>query len=102
MSNNSKIPFVVFGTSKSGTTWLQKLLDTHPDVRCFFQLPLFPFTLETSLQTRVPSFPVYIEHKDPFNGVFSNSSEQEEYWLKQGVFFGLAGFLKEKIKEVSI
>jgi LPS sulfotransferase NodH len=29
--------FFVLGAPRSGTTWLQKLLDAHPEIRCYFE-----------------------------------------------------------------
>ena len=39
---NNKVFFVVTGASKSGTTWLQKLIHSHPNAYCEFQYPIIP------------------------------------------------------------
>jgi hypothetical protein len=78
------VPFVVFGASKSGTTWLQKTLDAHPDLRCHFQLQLFPFTsLDTvAIRTNV----VFNKQTSPFKGVFKDAESERQYWLRLKYF----------------
>ena len=69
-------PFVVVGSSKSGTTWLQKLLDLHPQIRCHFQVPLFPLCdgdlfYPARVTLKVPD--------TPYAGVFSHPEEEARY-----------------------
>ncbi|MBR9921792.1 MAG: hypothetical protein GYB31_13210 [Bacteroidetes bacterium] len=74
-------PFVVYGASKSGTTWLQKILDSHPEVRCHFQLQLFPFLSEkgkVSVSARV----ALSKLKSPFKSVFKDNKKEREYWVR--------------------
>ncbi len=72
-------PFVVFGSSKSGTTWLQKMLDAHPEIRCHFQLLIFP------LNDRELWHPLPIVYRDrtrsPFGGVFEHKEDEDLYNL---------------------
>lgn len=49
----TKSPFVVYGVSKSGTTWVQMVLDAHPDIRCFFQRDIFPAPADLRLSPQV-------------------------------------------------
>ena len=81
-------PFIVFGPSKSGTTWLQKLLDTHPKVSCKFQIPIFPILDSRSLLFPVsksrksifaPSKGIYHSGKSPFEGIFNGIKSEEIY-----------------------
>ncbi|MCB0640852.1 MAG: sulfotransferase, partial [Phaeodactylibacter sp.] len=51
-TTNTFTPFVVFGAAKSGTTWLQRVINAHPDCHCHFQVPIFPFTVEGRLAFR--------------------------------------------------
>lgn len=46
MSDGARVPFFAFGLPKSGTTWLQMLLDAHPAVSCPSEHQL-SFLLET-------------------------------------------------------
>lgn len=70
-------PFVVFGASKSGTTWLQKMLDLHPEIRCHFQLPIFPIR-GANIWFNAPG--VYFVGKSPFKDVFPNKREEQLYF----------------------
>jgi hypothetical protein len=100
MSNEkNKSPFIVFGASKSGTTWLQKLIDSHPDIKCHFQLPLFAPSKELLKDLNTPIVPVYNRHKDPFKGVFSDKRKQEEYWLKLSIFKSIVPSLNSIIQD---
>ena len=74
-------PFVVFGPSKSGTTWLQKLLDSHPDIRCHFQLSLLPITTKHGLYAKAKG--VFNQKKSPFKGVFENEEAEKKYFNRQ-------------------
>lgn len=71
--------FVVTGASKSGTTWLQKLIHSHPDAYCEFQYPTIP--PKNYFDKKIT--PVFNSKKSPFKGVFSSKSEEESYWLKR-------------------
>ncbi len=86
---SERVPFVVFGASKSGTTWVQKLLDTHPDVRCHFQLPLFPLSPEgrARLHKQVP--PALSGSESPWSGFFGDDAGEEAYWLRGAYLQGL-------------
>ena len=83
-SPQQKAPFVVFGPSKSGTTWLQKLLDTHPDVRCHFQLPMFRM-LDVK-QLFAQGHLVLNLNKNPFGGVFKDEQAGRDYFARQDFF----------------
>lgn len=85
-------PFVVYGPSKSGTTWLQKILDSHPEVRCHFQMQLFPFLKENGV-VAVPSDVVYSKLKSPFKGVFPDAKSEKEYWIRLRYFQNLRKIL---------
>jgi hypothetical protein len=69
-------PFVVVGSSKSGTTWLQKMLDSHPQIRCHFQLPIFPLR---NTDLFYPSRVVYKSVKSPYRDVFTDNAEEKKY-----------------------
>ena len=71
-------PFVVFGASKSGTTWLQRMLDGHPQIRCHFQLPLFPLTNESEY-FRVHEPEVRVQGTSPYAGVFEDDQSESRY-----------------------
>lgn len=82
-------PFVVFGPSKSGTTWVQTMLDSHSDVRCHFQLPLFTMARNDAVyhpdeigyrKLFLESDEIYNGLKSPFNGVFPSSNDQMRYY----------------------
>jgi hypothetical protein len=91
---DSFTPFIVYGPSKSGTTWLQKTLDSHPEVRCHFQLPLFPFNDENDVVS-VHSNVVYSRLKSPFKGVFKSKEEERKYWVRLRYFQQLRPLLEE-------
>jgi len=74
-------PFVVFGPSKSGTTWLQKLLDSHPDIRCHFQLTMLPLSPKHGLFAKAKG--VFNQRKSPFKGVFENEEAERKYFNRQ-------------------
>ena len=69
-------PFVVVGSSKSGTTWLQKMLDAHPEVRCHFQLPILPLR-KPSLFHNMPV--VFKQEGSPYSGVFTEDGGEQIY-----------------------
>lgn len=69
-------PFVVFGASKSGTTWLQRICNAHPDVRCHFQLPIFPLKPGT---LNHPGPVVHNDERSPFAGVFQTDGDEQQY-----------------------
>ncbi|MDJ0839983.1 MAG: sulfotransferase [Acidobacteriota bacterium] len=73
-------PFVVFGASKSGTTWMQRMLNAHPQVRCHFQRLIFP--MESRAHLLAPVTLVYDEQKSPFGGVFDGESAEQRYNLE--------------------
>ena len=77
-------PFIVFGPSKSGTTWLQKILDAHPEIRCHFQLQMFPFTSldQVAIRTNV----VFNKQTSPFKGVFKDKEAERKYWIRLKYF----------------
>ena len=69
--------FVLMGASKSGTTWLQQVLDSHPAVRCHFQRHILPW------HTEVRNFPesrlVFNAGASPFGGLFPSAEEERRY-----------------------
>jgi hypothetical protein len=69
-------PFVVMGSAKSGTTWVQRILDSHPAVRCHFQQPVLPL-LDKELWT--PRIKVYNGNQTPFEGVFDQRLDELAY-----------------------
>ncbi|MBI1305678.1 MAG: hypothetical protein GC181_03580 [Bacteroidetes bacterium] len=75
-----KYPFVVFGPSKSGTTWLQKSLNQLHGITCHFQLPIFPFSkseLDKLNGNRKTMFSAF--ESSPFAGVFESDDKYNEY-----------------------
>lgn len=71
-------PFVVFGASKSGTTWLQRLIDKHPECRCHFQTIICPFPKER--RRKLNKYPiVYSGGQSPFKGIFKDEIEEKKY-----------------------
>lgn len=89
------IPFIVFGPSKSGTTWLQKLLDCHPDIRCHFQLSLLPITAKHGLYAK--SKGVYNYKRSPFKGVFENEEAEKKHFDRQKYLLQL----QEEIEQIT-
>lgn len=76
--------FVIFGASKSGTTWLQRLCDSHPEMVCHFQRPILPIGPKTHPDLWYPIDPVYDEHGNPFKGVFEGDIAEKQYrWTLQ-------------------
>lgn len=77
--------FIVTGVSKSGTTWMQKLLNAHPDLKCYFQLPVAPFEPKVARKLGVKRdlAPIYYDFKSPFKNVIDND---EDYWNKLSKF----------------
>ena len=84
-------PFVVTGASKSGTTWLQKILDTHPQIRCHFQLPIFPLR---DSRLFYPGKVVFKKQRSPFAGVFEENDGEAVYRAKLAYINGLKVFDK--------
>jgi len=74
-------PYVVFGASKSGTTWIQRILDGHPQSRCHFQRMIFPCVTLRGLLSPVTL--LYNKQHSPFGGVFENDASEECYNLEQ-------------------
>jgi len=93
-------PFVVFGPSKSGTTWLQKLLDTHPDIRCHFQLSLLPITEKHGLYAK--SKGVLNVNKSPFKGVFSDHEVENNYFNRQTYLLELQEEIEQNTNRLKI
>ncbi|MEO1711863.1 MAG: sulfotransferase domain-containing protein [Bacteroidota bacterium] len=76
-------PFVVFGAAKSGTTWLQRMVDAHPQCHCHFQIPILPLTPAARQAFRPAKIHVvYGERKSPYSGVFRSEMEEQEYHWK--------------------
>ena len=67
-------PFVVVGSSKSGTTWLQKILDLHPQIRCHFHIPIFPLNRK---ELFYPASVVFKCGNSPYNGLFDQRQEEQ-------------------------
>jgi len=76
-NRNGTEPFVVFGSSKSGTTWVQRILDLHPQIRCHFQRPIFPCVSRSHLLA--PVTVVYDRAQSPFGGVFEDNDDEARY-----------------------
>lgn len=79
-------PFVVFGSAKSGTTWVQRILDAHPEVRCHFQRPIFPVTDEGLWTPRKRAME---GSGTPFEGLFEEPDAEEEYRTLHRYLMGL-------------
>jgi len=62
-------PFIVFGPSKSGTTWVQKILDSHPESSCKFQKPIFPLDDQ---EVYVKEKMIFYKDNNPFKGVLAD------------------------------
>jgi hypothetical protein len=62
-SLSGKTIFFVYGSMKSGTTWLQLLLDAHPAVRCSGE-GHFTDKLTPILQTALAAYDHYISEKN--------------------------------------
>lgn len=80
IAEDSFCPFVVFGASKSGTTWLQRLLDSHPDIRCHFQRSIFPIHGPGGLRPCRAKIALS-QYKSPYDGVFGGGDEEAAYLL---------------------
>ncbi|MCB0704433.1 MAG: sulfotransferase domain-containing protein [Saprospiraceae bacterium] len=91
--------FAVYGPSKSGTTWLQSILDSHPEVRCHFQLQLFPFLKETGV-VAVRSKAVMSQFSSPFKSVFKDKKAEQEYWVRLRYFQALRPTLLKMVEEL--
>lgn len=86
-------PFVVYGASKSGTTWLQEILDAHPECRCHFQVPVFPLTKPLFRQLH-QSVPAVVNGKEsPYTGLFDTKEAEQQYLWKNG-YLKRQAFLK--------
>ena len=96
--SNNFSPFVVFGASKSGTTWLQRLLDSHPEIRCHFQIPIFPLK-DQSLW--VSWKPYRVGSKSPFQGVFKDDVGEQNYRRIHDMFYNLEILQPEYVKSLS-
>lgn len=75
-------PFVVFGASKSGTTWVQKICDAHPEVRCHFQRSIFPIDAAWRRRLLPSTVVVYHEQRSALGGVFADSEAERRYLLE--------------------
>ncbi len=80
-------PFVVFGASKSGTTWLQRTLDSHPDICCHFQRPIFPIVGELRRRLLFSSPVVFNRNESPYGGVFEDSADEKKYVFGRAYLF---------------
>jgi hypothetical protein len=74
-------PFFIVGHGKSGTTWLARLLDAHPEILClwegrFFNKAWYREDL-AEMEARVPSRSLY--------GALSNSQDLR-LWLERSVW----------------
>lgn len=86
-------PFIVFGASKSGTTWLQKVINEHPDCKCHFQIPVFPLSDDLLVRLNENTPMAYAERQSPFKGLFETKQEEKEYFLMSD-FLRSRDFLK--------
>lgn len=93
-------PFIVVGPAKSGTTWLQKLLDTHPDIRCHFQLSLLPITVKHGLYAE--SKVVLNLNKSPFKGIFKNEEVEKNYFNQQEYLLALQEEIEEHTNRLKV
>ena len=103
-------PFVVFGPSKSGTTWLQKLIDSHPEARCHFQLPLFTIPREKAV-TYPGSSPKWLFSPDrsitkpsasPFDDVFDSTNDEDRYNDQLAFITSIREFIHEEMQAPSM
>lgn len=92
-------PFIVFGPSKSGTTWLQKLLDSHPDVRCHFQLPIFSLDIHHKWLFAKTKVTLNL-NKSPFKGVFKDKGGAQAYFARQTYFHKIQFELRRVAEEL--
>ncbi len=72
-------PFVVFGVSKSGTTWMQRIINAHPDICCHFQRPIFPVNEVLKAKLFLPAPGVKKKGNSAFGGVFENTQNEQDY-----------------------
>jgi stalled ribosome alternative rescue factor ArfA len=86
-------PFIIFGASKSGTTWLQEILDAHPECRCHFQVPVFPLPSALFRKLHQPVTAVVNGKTSPYNGLF-DTKEAEQQYLWRNAFLKKQAFLK--------
>src|SRR4029077_20089502 len=82
----SKQIFFIGGAVKSGTTWLQLLLDTHPDVSCRGESHL-SVHFAPLLQRALDEHNAYISHK---NTVVFNELEGYPYFSQEHFSYFLA------------
>lgn len=93
-------PFIVFGPSKSGTTWLQKLLNSHPDICCHFQLSLLPITAKHGLYAKAKG--VFNQNKSPFKGVFENEEAEKKYFNRQKYLLQLQEEIEQTTNQLKV
>ncbi len=98
-NTNSYSPFVVFGASKSGTTWLQKLLNTHPDVCCHFQRLIFPIRGTLRDQLLQSSRISLSSGQSPFGGVFESEEAEQKYVLARQYVFDMELLQQNYLRE---
>lgn len=67
--------FVVMGAAKSGTTWLQQALDSHPQIRCHFQRLILPM----KLPPRPTGYTVFDVGDSAFGGIFASDEQERRY-----------------------
>jgi hypothetical protein len=67
--------FVVMGAAKSGTTWLQQALDSHPQVRCHFQRLILPMRLPP----RKTGSTLFDVGDSAFGGIFASDEQERRY-----------------------
>lgn len=103
-SNHTFNPFVIFGAAKSGTTWLQRIVDAHPACHCHFQIPILPLT-PAGRQAFRPSniHVVYGERRSPYAGVFASEEKEQIYHWKSRFLKRIpilqAGFLEPYLED---
>jgi hypothetical protein len=92
-------PFIVFGPSKSGTTWLQNLLNNMPDIECQFQVPLFPFERHEYKRITAKKKIFKIDNVSPFGNVFVDSEAEESYHIMNSYLKNTNAFTSSTIKK---
>ena len=94
-------PFILFGTSKSGTTWLQKILNAHPEVSCLFQRPIAPVDKKYLVFQENKERVVFTAGKSPYNGLLTPVEEKRYLEEKEILRYSL-GYLIDKIRALGI
>ncbi|NNE35599.1 MAG: hypothetical protein HKN13_10190 [Rhodothermales bacterium] len=103
-------PFIVFGPSKSGTTWLQRMIDSHPEARCHFQLPVFAipkgkhvlFPGSGRKKLFVDDTALTDGKSSPFRDVFETKTEETEYSARLSFVNSFREFFAQQTSETGL